>query len=32
MQAYKQMVKLQFKRKNFSDMMVAYKEMLTYIK
>jgi len=30
--AYKQMVKLHFKLKNFSDMMSAYKEMLTYIK
>ena len=25
-------VKLQFKKKNFKEMMVAYKEMLTYIK
>ena len=31
-QAYKQMVKLHFKLKRFSDMMSAYKEMLTYIK
>ena len=25
-------VKLQFKQKNYKEMMVAYKEMLTYIK
>ena len=30
--AYKQMVKLQFKRKRFAEMMTAYKQMLTYIK
>merc|ERR1711957_348007 len=30
--AHKQMVKLQFKQKNYKEMMVAYKEMLTYIK
>ena len=31
-QAYKQMVKLQFKLKKYSEMMAAYKDMLTYIK
>ncbi|KAL3893051.1 MAG: hypothetical protein SGPRY_014522 [Prymnesium sp.] len=30
--AYKQMVKLQFKQRKFSEMMASYKEMLTYIK
>jgi len=30
--AHKQMVKLQFKQKNFKEMMVTYKAMLTYIK
>merc|ERR1712087_462154 len=30
--AYKQMVKLQFKRARYTDMMSAYKEMLTFIK
>ncbi|KAL1503036.1 hypothetical protein AB1Y20_011105 [Prymnesium parvum] len=30
--AYKQMVKLQFKQKKFTEMMQSYKEMLTYIK
>ena len=31
-QAYKQMVKLHFKRNNHSEMMSAYQQMLTYIK
>ena len=31
-QAYKQMVKLEFKRGRYEDMMAAYKQMLTYIK
>merc|ERR1719217_1937016 len=30
--AYKQMVKLEFKRGRYDDMMAAYKQMLTYIK
>lgn len=30
--AHKQMVKLQFKQKNYKEMMVTYKVMLTYIK
>jgi len=30
--AHKQMVKLQFKQKNYKEMMVTYKYMLTYIK
>jgi len=30
--AYKQMVKLEFKRGKYADMMTAYKQMLTYIK
>ena len=31
-QAYKQMVKLEFKRGRYEEMMTAYKQMLTYIK
>merc|ERR1719240_627665 len=30
--AYKQMVKLEFKRGRYDDMMTAYNQMLTYIK
>jgi COP9 signalosome complex subunit 2 len=30
--AFKQVVKLEFKRKRYAEMMVAYKQMLTYIK
>lgn len=30
--AYKQMVKVQFKRKKYAEMMIVYKEMMTYIK
>ena len=31
-QAHKQMVKLEFKRRNYDEMISIYKEMLTYIK
>ena len=30
--AYKQVVKLQFKRGRYTEMMAAYREMLTFIK
>ena len=32
LQAHKQMVKLEFKRRNYDEMISIYKEMLTYIK
>lgn len=32
LQAYKQMVKLEFKRGKHEEMMTAYKQLLTYIK